>query len=51
MKLIKGERAVRSPRKWGNVTLIHHMRYRPQIFTDEVIQYVFDKDIITYQDI
>ena len=31
------ERAVRPPGKRGNVTLIHPMRYKPQIFTDEVL--------------
>ena len=43
------ERAVRPPGIWGNVTLIHLMLYKPQIFKDEVLQYVFDKYVITYQ--
>ena len=43
------ERAVRPPGIWGNVTLIHLMLYKPQIFKDEVLQYVFDKYLITYQ--
>ena len=43
------ERAVRLPGIWGNVTLIHLMLYKPQIFKDEVLQYVFDKYVITYQ--
>ena len=46
-----GERAVRPPGKRGNMTLIHLMHYKPQIFTDEVLQCVFDKYVITYQNI
>ena len=49
MKLTKnfrGKRTVRPPGKWGNVTLIHAMHYKPQIFTDEGLQYVFDKCVI-----
>ena len=48
-KIFRRERAVRPPGKWGNVTLIHSMRYKPQIFTDEVLQCVFDKYVISYQ--
>ena len=47
----RGERAVGPPGKWGNVTLIYPMRCRSQIFTDEVLQCVFDKYVITYQNI
>ena len=32
------ERAVRPTRKRGIVTLIHPMHYKPQIFSDEVLQ-------------
>ena len=45
------ERAVRPPGKRGNVTLIHPIRYKPQIFTNEVSQWVFDKFVITCQNI
>ena len=44
----QGESVVRSPKKRGDVTLIHLMHYKPQIFTDEVLQCVFDKNVITY---
>ena len=46
------ERAVRHSQENGsNVTLIHLMRYKPHIFTDKVLQCVFDKYVITYQNI
>ena len=53
MKLTKflGEKAVRFSGKWGIVTLIHLMPYKPQIFTDDVLRCVFDKYVITYQNI
>ena len=38
-------------RKMSNMTLIHLMRYKLQIFTDEVLQCVFDKYVIAYQNI
>ena len=38
-----GERAVKPPGKWSNVTLIHPPRYKLQIFTDKVLQGSFDK--------
>ena len=47
----QGERAVRSPGKRGNVSLIHLMCYKSQIFTDEALQCVFDKYVIAYQNI
>ena len=50
-KIFRRERAVRPPGKWGNVTLTHSMRYKPQVFTDEVLQCAFDKYVISYQNI
>ena len=47
----QGERAVTPSGKWSDVTLIDPMHYKPQIFTDEVLQCVFDKYVITYQEI
>ena len=46
-----GGRAVKPPGKWSNVTLIHPLRYKLQIFTDKVLQRAFDKYVITYQNI
>ena len=46
-----GESAVRLPGKRGNVPLIHPMSYKPQIFTNVVLQCLVDKDVITYQNI
>ena len=43
--------AVRSPDKRDNVPLIHPMSYKPQIFTNVVLQCLVDKDVITYQNI
>ena len=48
---IFGERAVRSPGRRGNVPLIHLMSYKPQIFTNVVLQCLVDRDVITYQNI
>ena len=45
------ERAVRTPGKWGNVTLIHRMSYELKFFIDEVLQCLVDKYQITYQNI
>ena len=45
------ERAVRLPGKRGNVPLIHPMSYKPQIFTNVVLQSLFDKYVISYQNI
>ena len=42
---------MRHPRKRGNVTLIHPMRYKPQFLVDEVLQCLVDKYQITYQNI
>ena len=47
-KIFRG-RAVRSPGKQGNVTLIHPMCYKPQTFTDAVLQCLVEKYVITYQ--
>ena len=46
-----GERAVRPPGKRGHVPLIHSMSYKPQIFTNVVLQCLVDRDVITYQNI
>ena len=46
-----GERAVRSPGKRDNMTLIYLMKYKPQIFTSVVLQCSVDKYAITYQNI
>ena len=46
-----GESAVRSPGKQGNLTLIHPISYKPQIFTNLTSQYLVDKYMITYQSI
>ena len=45
------ERAVRTPGKQDNVTLIHPMSYKCQFFIDEVLQCLADKFQITYQNI
>ena len=50
-KIFLGERAGRPPGKRGNVTLIYPMRYKPQVFIDEVLQRLVDKYQITYQNI
>ena len=42
-----GERTVRPPGKQNNVALIHSMSYKLQIFTNELLECVFDKYIIT----
>ena len=47
----QGEFPVDSQGNGDSVTLIHLMRNKPQIFTDEVLQCVFDKYVITYQNI
>ena len=44
-----GEKAVRSPGKRGNVTLIHPMIYKPQIFTNVVLPCLVDKYVITFK--
>ena len=41
------ETTVRNPGKKGNMALIHPMGYKPQILTDDVLQCVFDKYIIS----
>ena len=46
-----GERAVRSPGKRGNVPLIQPMSYKPQIFTNVVLQCLVNKYMIAYQNI
>ena len=46
-----GEGAVRSLSKPGNVTLIHPMNYKPQIFAIAVLQCLVDKHAITYKNI
>ena len=46
-----GEGAVRSPGKRGNVSLIHLMSNKPQIFTNAVLQCLVDKYLITNQNI
>ena len=46
-----GESAVRSPGKRGNVSLIHLMSNKPQIFTNAVLQCLVDKYLITNQNI
>ena len=45
------EKAVRSPRNQGNVTLIHPMSYKFQIPIDEVSQSLVDKYVITNQNV
>ena len=40
------ETTVRNPGKKGNMALIHPMGYKPQILTDDVLQFVFDKYVI-----
>ena len=50
-KIFKGETGVRSPRKRGNVILIHPMRYKSQIVKYVVLQCLLDKYVITYQNI
>ena len=49
MKLHKfcGERAVRSPGTRGNVTKIHRISYKPQIFADVVLQCIVGKYVLT----
>ena len=42
-----GERTVRPPGKQNNVALIHSMSYKLQIFTNELLECVFDKYMIT----
>ena len=47
MKLTKiylGERAVRFPGKRGNVTFIHPMSCKLQVFIDEVLQGLVDQN-------
>ena len=48
---ILGGKGSQIPRKRGNVTLIHPMNYKPQIFIDEVIQCLVDKYVVMYQNI
>ena len=50
-QIFLGERTVRSPGKRGNVTLIHPMSYKPQNFTNVVLQCLIDKYVINYQNI
>ena len=44
-----GERAVRFPGKWGNVTLIWPMSCKHQFFIDDVLHCLIDKYQTTYQ--
>ena len=46
---VKGQSG--SQQNGGNVTLIHLMRRKPKMFTDEVLQCVFDKYVIACQNI
>ena len=50
-KVIRGKGQSDPQENGGNVTLIHPMCQKPQIFTDQVLQCVFDKYIITYRNI
>ena len=50
-KIFRAKGQSDSQENGGNRTLIHLMRYKPQIFTDEVLQCIFDKYVITYQNI
>ena len=46
---VKGQSG--SQQNGGNVTLIHLMRRKPKMFTDEVLQCVFDKYVMACQNI
>ena len=50
-KIFRAKEQSDSQENGGNVTLIHLMCNKPQMFTDEVLQYVFDKYVINYQTI
>ena len=50
-KVFREKKAVRSPGKWGNVTLIQPMRFKSQFCIDEVLQCLVDKYLITYKNI
>ena len=51
IKMFRRKRQSDSQENGGNVTLIHPMCYKSQIFTDEVLQCVFDKYVVTYRNI
>ena len=48
-KIFRGIGQSGSQENGGNVTLIHLMRRKPKMFTDEVLQCVFDKYVIACQ--
>ena len=50
-KIFRGKGQSGSQENGGNVTLIHLMRRKPKMFTDEVLQCVFDKYVIACQNI
>ena len=50
-KYFQGEGAIRPLGKWGNVTLIHLINCKSQIFADEILQCLNDKYQIAYQNI